>query len=991
MALLGSLAMLASSLPAQAASPTPTPSPKPNAAARPSPLPANAAKPGVKPKAAARRISNSAAVFSAPSAMLPATNCLAGVCNLWAQAGTIMVPGDLVPLPIWGFSTSPTPGSGVLAGPTLIVSEKDSIKIVLTNLLPTADATLPASPACPADPRCISLDIPALSAPVPPAVPAATWPLPDTKGIEYNKTKEYVLGNLPAGTYIYEAGPTPHGQRQIRMGLGGLLIVRPKDYSTLGPNGPLGGAYDGPAAGTTSATFEAEAVMGLNEFDREFNMHPFAADPVDFNSNVFTLNGRAYNPDPLVSALGKIDVGPGNVLLLRYANFGTHDRGLTILNHRQRVLAEDSNILRNPTNVAAAWLTAGQVSDSFVSIDPQVPHNTHIPIFESGYHLNNGPDMGLGGAMTYLDVVSGVDGVPDGPLTGLAISSPNSVSNTNTGVEPLNFTVTIAASAGGGTLQDAEWFLDGVGRPGTGYKFNSTTYATCTPSSVAGLASAIVNCQMTGTQVNNIVGLAPPVDGDHIIWAHGLDANGWGVVSGDVFTVNATGPLVSAMTLHVGPTNGARYTDAANGASHTHVVNGLRMPCTVADVPSPECPAVADDKPTMDMVLLGTATASLADWVVLGGEFCLVPASLTFANCNSTTVSPLITTPGATTPGATPTSPPVYAGPYAGANAGQFPDGCVPLPSPAGVNSPALGAAPGGGSIVSFCAVVPASKLNVEGDYKLYFRAYEASGNVATTAPRRWGVYNETDMLTFTVDTTGPTASGASIDNNPNNGKIFSAGNLNFLDSIQVTATLDDSKHGNSNIVSGEVFLTKATVTANPVPPAQYGTGAEMVPAGAVWDSPTKVAYAYLPLAELTAYPEGLVRFWVHGKDEAGNWGTGADWTYVDLILDRTPPLITSASIVSGTGCTGLPTGCTVTYSANDPLSGGVNSNIVLGEWFTGTDPGQGLGFRFTVAPQSTSVVNGTFKPIAAGGTQISFRVKDAAGNWSLVRTVLAP
>jgi len=145
-------------------------------------------------------------------------------------------------------------------------------------------------------------------------------------------------------------------------------------------------------------------------------------------------------PDPLAAPLGKIDVGPGNVLLLRYANLGSHDRGLSILNHRQSVLAEDSNILRNPTNVATQWLTAGQVSDAFVMIDPQSPYQTHIPIFESGYHLNNGAGLGLGGAMSYLDVVSGVAGVPSGPLSTVTVPAP-----TNTGTQPLSFTATIAA------------------------------------------------------------------------------------------------------------------------------------------------------------------------------------------------------------------------------------------------------------------------------------------------------------------------------------------------------------------------------------------------------------------------------------------------------------------------------------------------------------------------------------------------------------------
>jgi hypothetical protein len=398
---------------------------------------------------------------------------------------------------------------------------------------------------------------------------------------------------------------------------------------------------------------------------------------------------------------------------------------------------------------------------------------------------------------------------------------------------------------------------------------------------------------------------------------------------------------------------------------------------------------MGQDKPTTDIVLLGTATASLSDWVIQGGEYCLVTSAQTFANCPASggaiNAAKLITTPGPPA-GATP----VYVGPYNGANASNFPDGCVPQPSPAGVNPPATGAAPGGAGIVSFCAVVPTATVNglAEGSYKLYVHAYETPSTPDAgfnAKPGRWGTYNETDMLPFTVDRTGPTAGSPVIDHNPNNGTIYSAGNLNFLDSLQVTTTIDDSTHGNSIISSAEVFLTNPTVAANPVTVAEYGTGAEMVPAGSQWDSPSKVVYAYIPLAVLTAYPEGKVRYWVHGKDIAGNWGT---WSYVDLILDRTAPNLTSATIAGG-ACTGLNTGCTVSFTATDPVSGGVNSNLVQGEWFTGADPGQGLGFPFGIVPNTT--VSGSFHPAAGSGTQIYLRVRDAAGNWSATRAVVAP
>jgi FtsP/CotA-like multicopper oxidase with cupredoxin domain len=1031
-ALLSSAALLALGMgvPAQAASPSPapssspssvpspnpsvTPSPKasPKVAASPTPLPSSAPKPGAKPKAAARIVTKSGAaapLLTAPSASLPATNCTSP-CSIWATDASLTVPGLLDPLPVWGFTTNDpaiTPHDALIPGPTLIFNESDSIVVTLHNNLPSpAGVTLPASPTCPDDPRCISLELPALQA------------LPDTTGVAFGSSKSYAIGHLAPGTYLYQAGPTPHGLRQLRMGLAGVLIVRPHGYVAATTQG----AYDGPGLGLTlDGLFTAEAVAALNEFDPEFNRNPFGFDPVDYNASVFMLNGHAF--DPLAPGTGKIDVGNTDVLLMRYANLGTHDRGLTILDHRQQVLADDSNRLTNPGDVATKWLTAGQVSDAFIKIDPQEQLGSRISIFESGYHLNNGGSLGLGGAMSYLDVVSGVAGVASGPLTSVNIATyTNGFPANHSGTQNLTFTATINATTA--PLTDGEWFLDGVGAAGTGYKFSDATHASCSPA--VGGATTTVTCVISATQLNSLLALAPPADGDHIIWAHGMDGGGWGVVSGDVFTFNGTGPVIGSVTSHaavsctpdpsappcaatngysamtiranVAPVTGSStgfpvFTNVANGASNTHLVNGQRVTCTAADVaavPSVGCTALGEDVPNADLVLLGTAAASLSDWVVLGGEYCLDPVGNNVANCpaagGTTTDMKLVTTPGPSTG-----NPATYSGPLA-------PDACVPGPSPAGVGAPQVAAAPGGAAIVSFCGRVPQAILNglADGTHNLYLHAYEAPSTPDASSnpqPGRWGAYSATPV-SFVIDRTGPNGGAPVIDHNPNNGTVFSAGNLNFLDSLQVTTTLDDGKagYGSSTVTSGEVFVTANDSRTTPVPAAQYGTGAEMVPNGGQWDSATKVAYAYIPLAELTAYPEGLVKFWVHARDIAGNWG---EWSSVLLTLDRTAPKITSSIPASGAttalACTGAPAGCSVSFSATDPASPGGASNIVQAEWFAGfPDPGVGLGIPITNLSAANPTVTGAFQPVAASGSQIFFRVKDAAGNWSATTMVVA-
>jgi hypothetical protein len=90
--------------------------------------------------------------------------------------------------------------------------------------------------------------------------------------------------------------------------------------------------------------------------------------------------------------------------------------------------------------------------------------------------------------------------------------------------------------------------------------------------------------------------------------------------------------------------------------------------------------------------------------------------------------------------------------------------------------------------------------------------------------------------------------------------------------------------------------------------------------------------------------------------------------------------------------------------SATDKLSGGVNSRIVQAEWFIDQgahlvcfpvtpgctpeviapgDPGQGNGTGIAITPGYTVAATVTFGP-KAKDTRIVFRVRDAAGNWSL-------
>jgi hypothetical protein len=1409
---------------ATSASPSPSPSPTGNATVtNPGPLPPGSPHPGVKPKTGPSRLGRAllAAGTLAPSSSLPAGPCtLSGTirfCDLYATTGTLTLPtqpqsGVPVPapllLPVWGFSTIPGPGTAVVPGPVLIANAGETIQINVHNQLPLSPDGL----------NPLSIEV------------AASGSMPDIQGIAPGTQRTYTFGSLKPGTYLYEAGPTPFAARQVRMGLAGILIVRPAAFATCNC-----------AYGNVPDQFVDEATLQLNEFDPGFNADPFGFDPIDFTPTEFTINGLAY--DPANPTAGKINVAAGDVLLIHYADLGDHERGITIANERQTILASDSYQLTNPSNVATEWLNPGQVADSFVTVDPSFPLNSHIPVYDSGFHFSNGANLGLGGAFTYLDVVQAIAGNPTGPVSTVVVNPP-----TNSGTEDMTVTGTITAS-GGATLTDAEWFLDDPGpaglaqqcptgglslitggsgykapvvtftggggtgatatatgsmdavtvtaggagyttpsvtiaggsatasgsvnavnvttpgahytlptagvsggggsgavvtttgpvdslslgtngagytspsvafsggagtgasatvsgsvdsaklttpgagytapvvtlsgggagtgasvtisggvdsltvtAPGAGYtapvvsitggggtgatataQFDSTTGAitgltitnagtgytsapavaindtapstgagatatstinlnaiavgaagsgyssapligitdssgtgaaatltisvtvitlgsggsgyssapgvaindTGTPVTVATAASTIgvtgavlmsggagytsapavaitdtgtgsgaiaaatltittvtINSGGAGTGYNpaptvlitdlsatgggatafatlTVTGLtltnagtgyttAPTVnindstggtgtgatavalqpatpclyqhfavsgsssnysfsiasadlnnlllsslnrDGDHIIWVQGQDSTGtWGVVAGDVFTYNATGPVVGALSVHASPTNGNRPTDVANGGGPNDPITG-----------------VAGNAPSTDLVILGMAAASLSNFSVTAAEYCIdthpCPPVPNTSNPNGPTA--IVLTPSGSDGNQ---QIDAYGNPL------TTPVACTPLASPPGVAAPGLPGAPGGGSIVSFCGTVPTATLQSlsEGAHTLYIHACEqlssSTGGCATQPKTRWAAFSADASIGFVIDRTGPTASRLSLNPNPNNGHQNSSGNLNFLDSIQFTATLTDAPVAGttvgSNIAYAEVFVTCSPntqpstchSTSGPIDPVTgaappNGTGAEMIPSGSAWDTPTKLAFGYIPLAELTAYPEGFVRFWVHAQDQAGNFGP---WAYTELTYDKTSPVFDTPVLpVPPAAPTTIAcrTGCTINFTAHDPVSGGVNSNIIEGEWFVDQgahliceinvpgcvpevagpgDPGYGSGtpIPITTAP-STALAGHIVLGPQARGTQIVFRVRDAAGNWSLGNLVV--
>jgi hypothetical protein len=956
-----------------AASPAPSPTPKvavaPKTTTSPAPTPGTKTGPAPthatpsKPQTLNKTLAKVLATRNAATATLAGPT----VCtdpgttvsyDLYASAGIGSV-GPLVGVNYWGFSTQPT-GALLPGDPaaTLYMCQADTLSVTLHDNLLAPPAGNPASNA-------ISLEIPAANV------------QPDVAGT--TTTKGYTFSGLAPGTYLYEAGPTPGGARQVGMGLAGLLIVRPTAF---------GGAVNGSSAyGTSLSQFTDESTLAVAELSTEFSDDPYVKDLHEYAPNLFLVNGQPFSP----AAPNTIPVAPGDRVLLHEANLGLRDHSLTVLGHRQSILADDSHVLTNAldgstgTDITTKFLTPGQVADSFISIDAKAQTGFSYPIFDAGFHFNNDNAGGLGGMLAQLSVATGVGGLPTGPATtNVSVSPP-----TNAGTSTLTVTANLSSAVG---LSRAEWFVDNVGVSGSGCD-GAANVSRCVPG-VSGLASAL---SFTITWADFFAALlhdnpSGGIDGDHVIWIHAQDSTGiWGTAAGDVQSVNVSGPGTSGLDLHSSPTNPLLRANDIDGSK--------------------------------DLVVWSAAMSSLADWTVLGAYACVDSSA-----CNT---SPAGTPPAGaglynlyTDPPATgsmynanygvngdPTVHPSYVDLPGVYYFSQRPPACTPLPTP----GPAAGLPdavnePGGGSVVSVCGVLPASALQAltTGVHTLYVHSYEGQNfNLlpGASVPTGWGTREgAASVQTFVIDRTGPAANNLAVSPNPNNGFQNGPGNLGFLDSVRVSATLDDSAAGGSAIANAEVFLVPTAVPAGSpagtltrcdsttAPPASAtGSGAFMIPSSGSWSGPVHDAYAYVPLADIRSCQEGLVVLWVHGQDVAGNWG---DFQSVTLTLDKTVPTVTTPTVNTVAGVS------TLTATADDPLSNGVRSGVVGAEWFTGADPGPGNGLPVISNPAPPPIFiagnHVTFSFIPGAGhfavtTVVSLRVIDGAGNWSAVKTVPVP
>jgi len=277
---------------------------------------------------------------------------------------------------MWGFGQSP--------GPTLVVTQGETVTVTLANDLPEpvsirfpgqegAEAQGPGGwePSAPQyeGSRLVSL--------VQAAPPGGSM--------------VYRFVAAAPGTYLYESGTEPH--KQVPMGLHGALVVRPADWDSVSSRTAYGAG--------TGTEFDREYLLLTAEIDPELHLavqRGQAYDAGAFKPRYWTLNGRCspdtMSPDgaahlPWQPYGAMIMAEPGERVLLRYVGAGVDGHPLHPHGNHARVVARDGRLLRNGAADLShlrftVLLGAGQTYDALfrwtgLGYTPENPIPTLVP------------------------------------------------------------------------------------------------------------------------------------------------------------------------------------------------------------------------------------------------------------------------------------------------------------------------------------------------------------------------------------------------------------------------------------------------------------------------------------------------------------------------------------------------------------------------------------------------------------------------------------
>lgn len=312
------------------------------------------------------------------------------VKDLWVKPGTIAMP-DGAAIPIWGYAESAS-APAQLPGPMIEATVGDNIQVNLHNLLnePVSiifpGQNIEPTPVKDADGKFISYTAHAQG---------------------YGDTVSYNFTASRPGIFLYESGSSP--EKQIQMGIYGIIIIRPADFE---PNDPiLRTAY----GVNTRSEFDVEQFLVLNEVDSQLHYKIVNSQPYsfhDYNPDYWTLNGRAYPhsiepPDTSSQPYSsKITIKQGEKILIRCINAGFQHHNLRLDNLVARIVGMDSiplnsNILDKTYQKNTITIASGESYD--VIITASLPGK--YLIYDRDYNHILNADSFPGGMMTLIEIV----------------------------------------------------------------------------------------------------------------------------------------------------------------------------------------------------------------------------------------------------------------------------------------------------------------------------------------------------------------------------------------------------------------------------------------------------------------------------------------------------------------------------------------------------------------------------------------------------------
>ncbi|MCX6043677.1 MAG: multicopper oxidase domain-containing protein [Chloroflexi bacterium] len=208
-------------------------------------------------------------------------------------------------------------------------------------------------------------------------------------------------------------------------------------------------------------------------------------------------------------------------------------------------------------------------------------------------------------------------------------------------------------------------------------------------------------------------------------------------------------------------------------------------------------------------------------------------------------------------------------------------------------------------------------------------------------------------------DTVGPVTFAPALAPNPTNGTV----------DIGLSASVSDAATGNATVAAAEYFID--TIGAN-------GTGVALTGAFA---TPTEAVLGTIPVASLTGLAAGNHTVFVHGRDNAGNWGAT---NFVVLNLDKSGPA--TIGFLLGPNPSNGSVDVTLSATGDDSTTG--NSNIAAAEYTLDGGAAQPMTVNNTTTPIASLaavIPAATVNGLSQGAHTVTVRSQDALGNWGAV------